>query len=254
MDATAVIAVSGAIVMLLQVLKSAGLTGRWALVSAAVMSMVGVGVWAYSQGNYGRPETWGYFAGWIAVFTSAAGVFGIVNGGAEAVTAMKGAPSAIIKSLTSTGDGRNPATLLLPLLIVSALAAGVSSCATVQPNPPVDTIQKARNEAAVLAKSTKEAASLAVQARRVAQTAYDSKAISAAVMQKINNAALEVERKGLAFIAFAETVTTEPSLKVTATELYKVFQSYIDALGESGQTGAAIKTALQAFIVYLGVQ
>lgn len=110
MDATAVIAVSGAIVMLLQVLKSAGLTGRWALVSSAVMSMVGVVVWGYSQGTYERPETWAFFSGWVAVFTSAAGVFGIVNGGAEAVTAMKGAPSALIKSLTGPGDGRNPST------------------------------------------------------------------------------------------------------------------------------------------------
>lgn len=109
MDATAVISVSGAIVMLLQVLKSGGaVTGRWALTVAAVLSILGVVVWAYSVGNYDRPQLWGYFAGWIAVFTSAAGVFGIVNGGAEAVTAMKGAPSAIIKSLTGSGDGRNP--------------------------------------------------------------------------------------------------------------------------------------------------
>ena len=108
MDATAVIMISGAIVMLIQVLKSTGLTGRWALVSAAGLSILGVGIWGYSVGSYERTQAWGYFAGWIAVFTSAAGAFGIVNGGVEAVTAMKGAPSAIVKSLTGTGDGRNP--------------------------------------------------------------------------------------------------------------------------------------------------
>ncbi len=108
MDAKAVIAVSGAIVMLVQILKSAGLTGRWALVASAGLSIAGVIIWAYSAGTYARPQTWDYFAGWIAVFTSAAGAFGIINGGAEAVTAMKGAPSALIKSLTGTGDGRNP--------------------------------------------------------------------------------------------------------------------------------------------------
>lgn len=108
MDAKAVIMVSGAIVMLIQVLKATGLTGRWALVAAAGLSVLGVGIWGYSAGDYVRAATWDYFAGWIAVFTSAAGAFGVINGGAEAVTAMKGAPGAIIKSLTSTGDGRNP--------------------------------------------------------------------------------------------------------------------------------------------------
>jgi hypothetical protein len=106
MNAQAVIAVSGAIVMLIQVLKSAGISGRWALVLAAGLSALGVALWAYSTGSYSRPQTWDYFAGWIAVFTSAAGAFGIVNGGADAVTAIKGAPSAIIKSLTGTlGNG-----------------------------------------------------------------------------------------------------------------------------------------------------
>lgn len=99
MNAQAVIAISGAIVMLIQILKSAGVTGRWALLTAAALSALGVGVWGYSAGDYVRAQTWDYFSGWIAVFTSAAGAFGIVNGGAEAVTAIKGAPAAIIKSL-----------------------------------------------------------------------------------------------------------------------------------------------------------
>lgn len=107
MDATAVLAVSGSIVMLLQVFKAGGVTGRWALIVAAVCSAIGVALWGYSAGTFARATTWDFAAGWIAVFTSAAGVFGVVNGGAEAVTAMKGAPSAILKSLTSTGDGRN---------------------------------------------------------------------------------------------------------------------------------------------------
>jgi len=65
-----------------------------------------VALWSYSAGNYERTMAFEYFAGWVAVFTSAAGAFGIINGGAEAVTAMKGAPSALVKSLTGKGDGR----------------------------------------------------------------------------------------------------------------------------------------------------
>lgn len=107
MDAEAIIVVSGSIVALIQILKAAGLTGRWALVAAALLSIAGVGLWGYSVGTFERTQTFQYFAGFVAVLTSAAGAFGIINGGAEAITAMKGAPSAIIKSLTGTGDGRN---------------------------------------------------------------------------------------------------------------------------------------------------
>lgn len=105
MNAQAVIAISGAIVMLIQVLKATGLTGRWAVIAAALLSIVGVTIWGYSAGSYVRAQTWDYFAGWIAVFTSAAGAFGIVNNAADAVTVVKGAPSAIIKSLTGNSDG-----------------------------------------------------------------------------------------------------------------------------------------------------
>lgn len=140
------------------------------------------------------------------------------------------------------------------LTLTAGLSIGASGCATVKTNPPADNVQTVRNQAAVLAKATKEAATLAVEARRLAQSAYDKKVISAAVMQKVNNAALVTSEKGLAFITFAETVTTDPSLRVTAAELYKVFQSFIDSLAEAGQTGQAIKTALAVFIAYLGAQ
>lgn len=105
MDAQAVIAVSASVVALIQILKATGLTGRWALVTSAVLSAVGVALWGYSVGTFARTQTFEYFAAWIAVLTSAAGAFGIVNGGAEAVTSVKGAGAAIVKSLT-TGTGK----------------------------------------------------------------------------------------------------------------------------------------------------
>lgn len=105
MDAKAVIAISGAVVMLLQVLKAAGLAGRWALVVSALLSILGVYIWGYSAGAFSRAATWDYFAGWIAVFSSAAGVFGIVNGSADAVTSMKGAGTKLVAAIKGTGDG-----------------------------------------------------------------------------------------------------------------------------------------------------
>jgi hypothetical protein len=155
---------------------------------------------------------------------------------------------AVPRAVQDNGTVKPPiGAWLLPLLVVSA-----ASCATVQPNPPTDNIQTVRNQAAVLAKATKEAATLAVEARRLAQVAYDRRVIAAPVMQRVNNAALVTSEKGLAFITFAETVTTDPSLRVTAAELYKVFQNYIEALSQAGQTGEAIANALRVFVAYLG--
>jgi hypothetical protein len=160
---------------------------------------------------------------------------------------------------TNTGDSVKPRLWFLPLLLVGALSAGaVTGCAslsgTVTPNPTVDQVQAVRNQAATLAKATKEAATLAVEARRLAQTGYDNKLLPASAMQKINTAAIVASEKGLAFITFAETVTVDPSLRVTALELLLVFDDFILSLTNAGQSGAAIRAALAAFRAYLGVQ
>lgn len=147
---------------------------------------------------------------------------------------------------------------LLPLLLAGTLGLGAIGCASagglVTPAPTVDQVQAVRNQAGVLATATREAAALAVDARRLSQKAYEANAITAAQMQAINNAAIIASDKGLAFIDFAETVTTDPSLRVTASELLKVFDGYIASLNNAGQSGAAIRKALAAFIAYLGVQ
>jgi hypothetical protein len=108
MDAKIVVMIAGVVVTLVQVLKAAGVTGRWAIVTAAGLSAFCVCLWGYSTGPFVRAQTWDYFAGWASIFLSACGAFGVINGGAEAVTALKNAPTALIRSLTTAGDGRNP--------------------------------------------------------------------------------------------------------------------------------------------------
>lgn len=103
MDAKAIVAVSTSVVMLLQVLKASGLAGRWGLLVAGLLSIAGVAIWGYSAGTFSRATAWDFTAGWIAVFSSASGVFAIVNRGAQAVEIVKGAPAALYRSLTGTG-------------------------------------------------------------------------------------------------------------------------------------------------------
>jgi hypothetical protein len=44
-----------------------------------VVAAVGVTLWVYSLGDFQRRELFGYFAAWIAVASTAAGVYGFAK-------------------------------------------------------------------------------------------------------------------------------------------------------------------------------
>jgi hypothetical protein len=95
MDGQAIIAVSAAVVTLVQLVKWAGIPDKWGPLAVLLFAAVGVGVWAYSQNEAGiaRQEIFDYFAGWITVATSAAGVFGFTRATASAVISAKPPPA-----------------------------------------------------------------------------------------------------------------------------------------------------------------
>lgn len=163
-----------------------------------------------------------------------------------------------VKAREGTGDGfvrpkGNMDSWILPLLLAGSLASGCAlGRATVDPTPDTTTVEQVRTEAAKLAAATKEAATLAVESRRIVQAGYEAGLVPADVLRTVNDAAIVTRDKGLAFITFAETVTTDPSLRVTAAELLKVFDGYLEALAGAGQSGAAIRTALAVLRAYLG--
>lgn len=101
MDAQAVIAVSAAVVALVQLFKWGFIPDRFGPLAVLVLSAIGVGFWAWSQGDFTRATAFGYFAGWITIATSAAGIFGFTRAGAEAVTKTTSPPS---------GAGNSPTT------------------------------------------------------------------------------------------------------------------------------------------------
>lgn len=196
----------------------------------------------YLQSAEGPPTTWGYnqwlqFVAFVAAFIS----------GKLGTSPLKG---------ESDSTRVSPRLWFLPLMLAASI--GVVGClpkapAVVNPAPTEQQIQAVRDQAAVLATATVEASALAVESRRLAQRAYEAGVIPAATMQQINNAAIVASDKGLAFVAFAKTVTTDPSLKVTARELLRVFDGLIEALVNGKQGGDTIRAALAAFRAYLGV-
>lgn len=146
--------------------------------------------------------------------------------------------------------------LILTILLISALASGAclpkNPPAVVDPAPTEAQIQAVREQAAVLVKSMTKAFEIAVESRRVAQRAYEAGLIPASTMQRINDAAIVASNKGIAFAEFAKAVNDEPTLKVTARELLRVFDGLIEALLEGKQGGDTIRAALAAFRSYLG--
>jgi hypothetical protein len=99
MDAKAVLVISGAVVLLVQLVKWGGLPdsrGPWAVLAC---SLLGVLFWGWSRGDMARATAFDYFAGFVSVAAAAAGVFGFTRAMPQAVTATSEPPS---------GAGSNP--------------------------------------------------------------------------------------------------------------------------------------------------
>lgn len=101
MDGQAIMTVAGTVVALTQLAKWGFVPDRYGPISVMVLSMLGVIFWAWSTGDFGRVTAFMYFAGWIAVATSAAGVFGFTRAASEAITRTSGEPPGAGASKTS---------------------------------------------------------------------------------------------------------------------------------------------------------
>lgn len=93
MDATEIAAVSTAVVLLTQYVKWAGLPDTRGPLVVLALSLLGVALWGYSVGTFERTKLFGYFAGWLVVSASAAGVFGFTRSSPAAVTLAKAPPA-----------------------------------------------------------------------------------------------------------------------------------------------------------------
>lgn len=89
MDGEAIVSVSAAVVALTQLAKWARLPDKLAPVVVVVFALIGVAFWGWTQGGVSREVAFGYFAGWVAVMTSAAGVWGFTRASSESLTKVK---------------------------------------------------------------------------------------------------------------------------------------------------------------------
>ncbi len=89
MESEAIVTVSATVVALVQLAKWAGLSGERAPWGVALLSALGVGVWAYSEGDPAQASAFGYLTAFAAVMTSAAGVFGFTRASADSLVRMR---------------------------------------------------------------------------------------------------------------------------------------------------------------------
>lgn len=88
------IAISAAVVALVQLVKWSGLPDSYGPIAVMVFSLLGVALWGYSEGRpFAGPMIWQYFTGWINVALSAAGIFGFTRASASTVTRMSPPPA-----------------------------------------------------------------------------------------------------------------------------------------------------------------
>jgi hypothetical protein len=88
MNGEAIMSVSAAVVALVSLIKWAGVTEKFGPVAVLCLSGIGCGIWGFSTGDVDRTTFFGYFAGWVAVATSAAGIYGFTRAGGDQLTRM----------------------------------------------------------------------------------------------------------------------------------------------------------------------
>ena len=93
MTPQAIITISAAVLACVQFAKWSGIPDKYGPFAVLLLSAVGVGIWAWSVGTFARADAFDYFAGWIVVATSAAGVFGFSRASGEAVSRMTAPPN-----------------------------------------------------------------------------------------------------------------------------------------------------------------
>ncbi len=102
MSGQAILTVSASIVALTQLLKwSKVVSDQRGPLLVLALALFGVAFWGWATGDISRASAFGYFAGWISVATSAAGIYGFTRSGPESITATSTPPS---------GAGASPTT------------------------------------------------------------------------------------------------------------------------------------------------
>lgn len=89
----AIMSISAAVVALTSLLKWAGVKDHYGPGAVLAVSLLGVLFWGWSNAALSRESAFDFFAGWVAVSMSAAGVYGFSRASGAALTRMTAPPA-----------------------------------------------------------------------------------------------------------------------------------------------------------------
>lgn len=92
MNGQAIVTIGASVVALVQLCKWTGLPDKFGPVMVLAMALLGVLFWGWSIGDISRASSFAYFSGWIAVATSASGVYGFTRAGGDGLTRLTTPP------------------------------------------------------------------------------------------------------------------------------------------------------------------
>lgn len=94
MQAEDTVVVMGAVTALTQLFKWQGVPDRRGPLVVMGLSVLGVVLWGVStEAEFTRAMIWPYFAGWLAVSTGAAGIYGFTRAFPNAITSTERPPN-----------------------------------------------------------------------------------------------------------------------------------------------------------------
>lgn len=254
MNGEAIVSVSAAVVALTQLAKWAGLDDSKGPLAVLVCSVLGVAFWAWSSGDATRASAFGYFAGCIAVMTSAAGVYGFTRATGDTLTKMRSGPVVLL-------------ALALGGLLASACGGRVPPALT-SANPTDAQVQEVRRDAAEIAGAVKAGIAIVGEARTFANTAPLPQPAKDAINCAILKATGTTEPPAPVVVSVCgalpngpgpiyqaldqlAAVSSTPSLRTTVAALMRAIDPIFAALqNSSNQALAGFAAALRGTFAY----
>lgn len=106
MNETEIAVAATTTVALVEILKKAGLSGRWALVASAGVSALTMIVWAWTTPEFTREHFRSYYVAYPVVLSAAAGVFNLVDSTVNQVATFKDAGTRLMRIMHKSDNGR----------------------------------------------------------------------------------------------------------------------------------------------------
>lgn len=257
MGSEAVLAIGGVVGAISRFLVAAGVSGRASAIGSVLVSLVAVGVYAFSAGDFARETAFAYLATFAEVMLVAAGAFHIIENSSAA--------SKVVDKMTGTGSGATPP--FVGLALVAALSGSLALAGCGAKVPPIDPLPAATESIGTDVRAftvhaleiTRLAGEVAVDASDIVLQFKNRGAIPVVVEAQIDKAFRAFSAKMRDAIDALERggVASWAALKAVLDPVLADLQTVIDSVKNAGpniwqKVGHGLLTALSLLLAATG--